>query len=123
MAEEKKNKTVSVGDVLAKDKAPKAEEKKSPSKSASKKKHRHTHIEHHYDDKGNSTGHTVRHTPMGGGEETSYAAPDMDAVHDGLEEHVGDQNADESLNPAQGGGTPQPQAQPQPMAQPSPQAV
>lgn len=126
MAEDMKNdkpakKTVSVGDVLAKDKAPKPEAKKSADKGMAKKKHKHTHIEHHYDSEGKAAGHTVRHSPMGGGEETSYAAPDMDAVHDGLEEHVGDENAGESLSSAQGPGADQ--QQPQPMAQPSPQAV
>jgi hypothetical protein len=109
MAEEKKTKTVSVGDVLAKDKAPKAESKASPSKTATKKKHRHTHIEHHDDGS-----HTVRHTPMGGGEEVSYAAPDLDAVHDGLEQHVGDENADEGMSQAQPSPASSPMAQPQP---------
>lgn len=95
--EEKKPKTMKVGDVLAKDKAekPKSESKTAP-KASQKKKHRHTHVEHHYNDKGESTGHTVRHQPMGGGEEVSYAAPDLDAVHDGMEEHVGDPNAGEA---------------------------
>lgn len=114
-------KTVSVGDVLAKDKAPKPEAKKSADKGAAKKKHKHTHIEHHYDAEGKAAGHTVRHSPMGGGEEVSYAAPDMDAVHDGLEEHVGDENAGEGLSSAQGGGEASAQQQPQQMAQPMPQ--
>jgi hypothetical protein len=121
MAEEKQNK-MNVGDVLAKDK-PKPEEKKSSAKtSASKKKHKHTHIESHFNEKGESTGHTVRHTPMDGGPEVSYAAPDLDAVHDGLEEHLGDENADESAAGGQG-AQPSPQAPPQQMAQPQPQAV
>jgi hypothetical protein len=74
-----------------KDSKPAKSEKsdKKESKKAAKVKHKHTHIEHHYDSEGKPTGHTVRHVPMGGGEETSYAAPDLDAVHDGLEEHLG----------------------------------
>src|SRR4029077_14615361 len=93
MAEEQKPKAMKVGDVLAKDKS--ASKAKSESKPQ-KKKHRHTHVEHHYDEQGKSKGHTVRHQPMGGGEEVSYSAPDLDAVHDGMEEHVGETNADEA---------------------------
>ena len=95
MAEKEKAKTVKVGDVLAKDKAP--EKSKSAAKSADskKKKHRHTHIEHHYDAKGNDAGHTVRHS--GDGEEVSYSKPDFDGVHDGLEEHVGNPNEGEEM--------------------------
>lgn len=115
---DKEKKTVSVGDVLAKDKAPKADSKTN--KTASKKKHKHTHIEHHYDETGKSAGHTVRHTPQGGGEEVSYSAPDLDAVHDGLEQHVGEENADEGAaqpeQAPQGGGAAMPMAQPQPQA-------
>jgi hypothetical protein len=33
---------------------------------------------------------------MGGGEEVSYAKPDLDGVHDGLEEHVGEPNEGEA---------------------------
>lgn len=90
-----------------------------------KTKHKHTHIEHHE----NGT-HTVRHTPVGGGEDTSYAAQDLDGVHDGLEHHVGEPNGEEAqAQPdagAQPGGQPdaaaaggagaQPQAGAQPMA-------
>ena len=88
--EEKKPKTVKVGDVLAREKsAPKSESK---SKDSKKKKARmkHTHIEHHADGS-----HTIRHTPMEGGEEVSYSKPDLDGVHDGLEEHVGEPNEGE----------------------------
>ena len=91
-------KTVSVTDVLAKDKAPaKSESKSGGNKGAGgkKKKMRHTHIEHHYDESGKESGHTIRHTPEGGGPEVSYTAPDMDGVHDGLEQHVGSENAGE----------------------------
>lgn len=119
MAEDmkKEKKTVSVGDVLAKDKAPKSEAKNN--KTSQKKKHKHTHIEHHYSEDGKPAGHTVRHTPQGGGEEVSYSAPDLDAVHDGLEQHVGEENADEGAAPEQ---APQSNGA-MPMAQPQPQAV
>lgn len=105
-ADKPKKKTVSVGDVLAKDKAP-----KSDAKSKGKRKHKHTMIEHHSDGS-----HTVRHAPMGGGDEVSYAAPDLDAVKSGLDANVGGGSADMSASPA-------PEAAPQPMAQPQPQAV
>ena len=103
MADDKKMKKVSVADIMGGEKSEKSDKSSKPEKSESKpetkkkRKHSHTHIEHH--DNGS---HTVRHTPMGGGEEVSYAAPDMDAVHDGLEEHVGEPNGDET----QGGGEP-----------------
>lgn len=119
MMSDKSEKKVSVTDVLAKDKAPKSEAKKDGGKqvSSKKKKMKHTHIEHHYDEKGNESGHTVRHTPQEGGPEVSYATPDMDGVHDGLEQHVGGENAEESAQ-----AQPQQQA-PEPMAQPQPQQV
>src|SRR5579863_10345296 len=85
----KKKKTVSVGDVLAKDKAPKSEAKSSKGK----KKHKHTMIEHHDDGS-----HTVRHAPVGGGDEVSYAAPDLDAVKAGLDKNVGDGASDMSAS-------------------------
>lgn len=119
MADEKMApKSVKVGDVLAKDKTPKlkTEPKPKASEKKPKAKHRHTHIEHHYDEAGKESGHTVRHTPQGGGEEVSYAAPDLDAVHDGLEQHVGEPNGDEQTE-----AQPNPMAQQQP--QPTPQAV
>jgi hypothetical protein len=107
-AEKPSKKTVSVGEVLAKDKAAKPEAKKSD-KIGQKKKHKHTNIEHHDDGS-----HTVRHTPVGGGEETSYAAPDLDAVHDGLEQHVGNPNDGEESQEQSSGPTPSPMAQPAP---------
>lgn len=73
---------------------PKKSEKKSDKKSDKKKSgkgHFHkTEIEHH-----KNGSHTVRHiphpstdgTPM---EDTSYAAPDMDALHSGMEENLGE---------------------------------
>ena len=121
MAEEmQKPKTVRVGDVLAKDKAaPKAKtESKSKDAPTPKKKHKHVHIENHYDEKGKPKGHTVRLQPMGGGEETSFTAPDLDGVHDGLEEHMGEPNADEAQEAQQ-----TPQQVPQQQAQPTPQQV
>jgi len=114
-----KKKSVSVGSVLSKESKPKAESKDS-GKSSKKKKMKHTHIEHH-----NDGSHTVRHTPMGGGEEMSYSKPDLDGVHDGLEEHVGDPNAAEGQPMADGGGAPEQQPQPAApqQAQPAPAAV
>lgn len=88
-----------------------------------KKRHKHTHIEHHYDDQGKETGHTVRHSGDASGE-TSYSAQDMDGVHDGLEQHVGEPNADEGQPQMAGGAqdagaSAEPQsAAPQPVAQP-----
>lgn len=97
-----------------KPKAPAAEKKPEHEAAAGgKRKHKHTHIEHHE----NGT-HTVRHTPVGGGEEASYAAQDLDAVHDGLEHHVGEPNGDEGQQQqpqGQPGGDPQMQQQ-QPQA-------
>ena len=114
MAEEtKKPKTVKIGDVLAKDKAekPKSESKSASKDSKKKTKHKHTHIEHYYDANGKATGHTVRHQPMGGGEEVSYAAPDLDAVHDGMEEHVGEPNAGEEASEPAAEAAAEPQAE------------
>ena len=105
--------------------SPKPEHEQHAAEAGGKRKHKHTHIEHHE----NGT-HTVRHTPVGGGEDTSYAAQDLDGVHDGLEHHVGDPNGEEAqAQPdagAQPGGQPdaaaaggagaQPQAGAQPMA-------
>jgi hypothetical protein len=82
-----------------------------------KKKHKHTHIEHH----DNGT-HTTRHTPVGGGEETSYASQDLDGVHDGLEQHVGEPNGDEAQPQMAGGGAPEPGGAPAPGGAPQPGA-
>ena len=120
MAEEMK-KTSNASSILANDTAPKsakmmgagAGKEKSAAGAAPKmehekhaaaggRKHKHTHIEHHE----NGT-HTVRHTPVGGGEDTSYAAQDLDGVHDGLEHHVGEPNGEEAqAQPQDGGGQP-----------------
>jgi hypothetical protein len=114
MAEPKNSPKVDVSSILSKEgddmeKKSSAKPKDSKSKSAKKPKHKHTHIEHH----DNGT-HTVRHTPEGGGPETSYAAKDMDEVHDGLEEHVGDPNGDEGPEMAQEPTPQMPNAQPMP---------
>ena len=111
MADEKKSKTVKVGDVLAKDKTEKPKSESKSSKAAPKKKHKHVHIENHYDEKGKPTGHTVRLQPMGGGEETSFTAPDLDAVHDGLEEHMGEPNAGEEASEPAAEAAAEPQAE------------
>lgn len=98
-----------------------APKKESKDKSLKKKsRHKHTHIEHHYDESGKATGHTVRHTPEGGGPETSYAAKDLDEVHDGLEQHVGEPNGDEGQEMPEAPEQTPPAAQPS--AQPAPQA-
>ena len=61
---------------------------------------KHTHIEHHGDGS-----HTVRHTPHAEQdangmskqpEDISYAAPDMDALQDGMEKHLGEPNDGEA---------------------------
>lgn len=71
----------------------KKDEEKKPKKG--KSKHRKTEIEHHDDGS-----HTVRHFPKAdgtapAGPEVSYAAKDLDGVHDGLEEHLGEPNEGE----------------------------
>jgi hypothetical protein len=72
------------------------EKKKGPEKKG-KGKHGfgETRIKHH-----KNGSHTVTHTPESDGTsppgpETSYAVKDMDELHDGLEEHLGEPNADE----------------------------
>jgi hypothetical protein len=56
--------------------------------------HKVTKVEHHFGSDGKPKGHTVRHSPDTP-DEVSYAAPDLDGVHDGLEEHLGEPNHDE----------------------------
>lgn len=60
---------------------------------ARKKKHsvRHTHIEHHDDNT-----HTVKRTMDDGTEGPSSGLPDLDAVHDNLEQHLGEPNVGEA---------------------------
>jgi len=94
----------------------KSESKMAP--KGKKAKHKHTHIEHHYDESGESKGHTTRHTPMGGGDEVSYTSPDLDGVHDGLEEHVGE----DTPGMEQGGSPDMPQQAAAPAQQPMPMA-
>ena len=127
-AKEKGSPKVSVSSILSKEEndtkpkmksAPK-EEKSDKSGKTSKKKHKHAHIENHYDEQGNPKGHTVRLTPQDGGPETSFAAKDLDEVHDGLEEHMGEPNGDEGQESPMQQPAPQPQMQ---SAQPSPQGM
>jgi hypothetical protein len=70
----------------------KKEPEKPAAKHKGKAKHKSTSIEHHDDGS-----HTVRHVPHEGGPELSYAAANLDAVHDGLEEHLGEPNHDEEM--------------------------
>jgi hypothetical protein len=67
--------------------------KKAPESKSKAKKHKHklTLVEHDEDGKPKN----VRHIPHDGGPEVSYPVADLDAVHDGLEEHVGEPNQDE----------------------------
>lgn len=77
--------------------------KSKPAKKGKKSRHKMTHIEHHSDGS-----HTVRHTPEDGSAETSYAAKDMNELHQGLDANVG-------------GMPPAGQAEPvEPMASPMP---
>jgi|SRR5215831_4567404 len=119
MAESKEKPKVDVSGILSKEgsDAEKAASKKPSAKdksAKSKKKHKHTHIEHHYDEEGNSTGYTMRHTPSDGGPETAYVAKDLDEVHDGLEQHLGEPNGDEGQEA---------EAQQMSSAQPTPQGA
>src|ERR1700677_4463140 len=80
--------------ILSKDHGPKMQKQKTEPRSQrqpGKKKHKHTHIEHHDDGT-----HTMRHTDAAGKETGSYTAQDLDGVHDGSEQHVGDANAPEA---------------------------
>jgi hypothetical protein len=73
---------------------PKAKkEEKEPKKGAKKHPFHRTVIEHH--DNGS---HTVKHEheSMEPGKDVSYAVPDLDGVHDGLEEHCGEPNEGEA---------------------------
>lgn len=102
MAEEKEKKPAKVGpkataamtkDEPKKEKPAKAPEKKSEKKdSKKKKKHKFgvTHIEHHTDGS-----HTVRHVPEDGGQEMSYASPDLNGVKAGLDQNLGEPEGDE----------------------------
>jgi hypothetical protein len=72
-------------DILSGKKGPEAKSK------GKKRKHKLTLVEH--DEDGKPT--NVRHIPHDGGPEVNYAVADLDALHDGLEEHVGEPNQDE----------------------------
>jgi len=118
-------KSVKVGDVLAKDKAAKPKVMGKPKAAAAPKKpkHKHTHIESH-----SNGSYTTRHTPEGGGEETSYSSPDLQGVIKGLQEHLGggqaqpaaDPNAAPDAAPAQDASAAPAAAGAPPMAQPQP---
>lgn len=82
-------------------------------KPVGKSRYKHTHIIHHDDGS-----HTVSHTPHADengkqGEDTTYATPDMDGVHDGLEEHVGEPNPGEAEADSGNSGIEGEQAPPQ----------
>jgi hypothetical protein len=103
--------------ILSKDNGPKMKsepkqktEPRAQKMSGGKKKHKHTHVEHHDDNT-----HTVRHTDAAGKETASYTAQDLDGVHDGLENHVGEPNAADA-----GAGAPQDASQ---GAEPQPDAA
>lgn len=68
-------------------------ETKSDKKHSGKHRHKMTHIEHHADGS-----HTVRHEPMPNDDgspnpQVSYAAPDMNALHAGLDQNLGAEGA------------------------------
>lgn len=63
--------------------------KKEPKKSAKKAKHKRTMIDHLDDGS-----HVVTLTPHQG-DEVKFSRPDLDGLHDALEEHLGDPNHDE----------------------------
>jgi hypothetical protein len=98
MKDEKKPKTVKVGEILSKEKsaAPKAE-----SKSPEHKKKKH--VVHKMEVRRAGKGFiTVHHSKDEAGnmmepEETPHT--DLDTVHDALEEHMGEANADEDQEP------------------------
>jgi hypothetical protein len=63
-----------------------------------------THIEHHDDGS-----HTVRHDHENPDQSKSYAAADLDGVHDGMEDHLGQPNPGEAE--AEGGKSGLPEAE------------
>jgi hypothetical protein len=79
---------------------------KGHKKKGKKGKHpfHRTVIDHHPDGS-----HTIKHERRDGGEPVDYARPDLDGVHDGLEEHLGEENEAEEIPAA-----------PAPMASPTP---
>jgi hypothetical protein len=66
--------------------------KKEPEKpkEKGKPKHKNTHVEHLDDGS-----HVTTHIPRDGSPEVKYSSRDLDGVHDGLEEHLGEANQDE----------------------------
>jgi hypothetical protein len=82
-----------------------AEEKKD--KKETKKKHaghgyKSTHITHHADGS-----HTVKHEHEDGASHQEYAKPDLDGVHDGLQDHMGVPNPGEAESEAGESGIPE----------------
>lgn len=67
-------------------------------KMSKHKKHgyKSTHIEHH-DDGSHTVTHHHHEDPK---KDYSYAKPDLDGVHDGLEQHLGEPNEGEAPPPA-----------------------
>jgi hypothetical protein len=94
MEKKKKSKVPSPLDLLA---GKKKEPEEKP-KGSKKPRFKRTVIDHH--DNGS---HTSRHEPRMAsdgekpGDEVSYASADLDGVHDGLEQHLGDPNHDEEV--------------------------
>lgn len=93
---------------VAKDSSGKSE--KSAGKKKKTHKFHHTMVEHHSDGS-----HTVRHVPEGGGQEVSYAAPDLNGVTAGLQQNLGGGQAEPPASaptpapapaPAAGGAAP-----------------
>lgn len=74
-----KNEKVTAADILSGGK----KSEKKPSKKKGKHGYRRTEIEHHP-----NGSHTVRHL-ANEGEDTSYAAADLDGVKAGMDDHLG----------------------------------
>lgn len=62
----------------------------------------HTHVEHHKD--GSMTVHHQHESDTS--QDMKHAVPDLDSLHDSMEEHLGEPNADEGeqMQVAEGGG-------------------
>lgn len=74
----------------------KAEKKDEHHHHGGRSKHRQTVIDHH--ENGSHTIHHIAHPNADGtpGHNVEYAVPDLDGVHEGLEEHVGEPNPGEA---------------------------
>lgn len=60
----------------------------------------HSHIEHHKD--GSMTVHHQHESDAS--KDVKHAVPDIDALHDSIEQHLGEPNADEQMSVGEGGG-------------------